>query len=392
MGKGERLWTKGFVLLCLVNFASWLSFNMVMPIMVKYVDSLGIPLSLGGIITGLFAFAALFSRPFSGILVDKADRKKIVIFSTLLMGMALYAYSVASGAIGIILFRIMHGLAFGVSTSASLVAVGDSVPEKRLNKALTYFGMTSILSMAIGPGIGIWISNTFGFALCFRIGALCLATAAAIMVFYPRNENEKVQASGEKRGSAGGRSGVGALIETKVLGLCLINLVFTLFVGEINAFLSIFGKTIGIENVSMHFTVSAIVIIMSRFFLARDDSIPSLARKLTWGFFCAALSLVIIALADNLFWLVLAGGVKAIAQGVGQPVLQILTFHSVRNERRGRAGSTLYIGGDLGQTLGPVMGGIAADAFGYRAMFLLTLIPLACGYLLHRRRVKANKY
>ena len=41
----------------------------------------------------------------------------------------------------------MHGLAFGVSTSASLVAVGDSVPEKRLNKALTYFGMTSILSV-----------------------------------------------------------------------------------------------------------------------------------------------------------------------------------------------------------------------------------------------------
>ena len=53
--------------------------------------------------------------------------------------------------------------------------------------------------------------------------------------------------------------------------------------------------------------------------------------------------------------LILAGCTKAIAQGMSQPALQTEALRSVPSEKRGLASSTMYIGGDLGQAVGPIL-------------------------------------
>ena len=52
----------------------------------------------------------------------------------------------------------------------------------------------------------------------------------------------------------------------------------------------------------------------------------------------------------------------------------------VPGDRRGAASSTLYLGSDLGQLLGPIVGGVLAASFGYAAMFRLA--PLSIGLAL----------
>ena len=65
MATEDRLWTKAYILISLANFFSWLSYNMVTPVMTSYMETLGASVSICGIVGGLFAGTSLFSRPFS---------------------------------------------------------------------------------------------------------------------------------------------------------------------------------------------------------------------------------------------------------------------------------------------------------------------------------------
>ena len=67
------------------------------------------------------------------------------------------------------------------------------------------------------------------------------------------------------------------------------------------------------------------------------------------------LALILIGRAEGLIILLVAGVLKAIAQGMSQPALQTEAFRSMPYEKRGIASSTMYIGGDLGQAVGPVI-------------------------------------
>ena len=89
--------------------------------------------------------------------------------------------------------------------------------------------------------------------------------------------------------------------------------------------------------------------------------------------------------------LVLAGCTKAIAQGMSQPALQTEALRSVPPEKRGLASSTMYIGGDLGQAVGPILGGVVAEQAGYGTMYLLSAIPIAAAwvyFVLRERKLK----
>ncbi len=59
----------------------------------------------------------------------------------------------------------------------------------------------------------------------------------------------------------------------------------------------------------------------------------------------------------------------------------------VPRERRGAGSSTLYLGSDLGQLLGPVVGGLIATSLGYAAMFRIApvsvLVALIILFLSH---------
>lgn len=51
----------------------------------------------------------------------------------------------------------------------------------------------------------------------------------------------------------------------------------------------------------------------------------------------------------------------------------------------------MYIGGDLGQAVGPILGGVVAEQAGYGTMYLLGAIPIAVAwvyFVLRERKLK----
>ena len=73
----------------------------------------------------------------------------------------------------------------------------------------------------------------------------------------------------------------------------------------------------------------------------------------------------------------LAAVLKAVGQGGGQISLQSACIKKVDPERVGIATSTYYIGADIGQGLGPMLGGRLADNLGYEKMFYIMAVIIA---------------
>jgi len=384
MKEKDVLWTKGYLLLLIANFFSWLSYNMVTPVLTGYVENLGASLWICGLVGGLFAFTSCLSRPISGFLSDTRNRKRLMAGSNLLMAVSLLIYAVVPSIPVILIFRGIHGVAFGISSTASLVLVSESVSERRIGEAVSYYGVMSVASMAIGPGIGIWCSEILGYQYCLIISTVILFAAGGAAVFFPYKvsgpvKTEKVRLTWDR------------LIEPGLIGLGGVNASFTMMNGVVSSFLVLFAAQRGIQGISLHFTLNAVVLILSRVILAGVMNSWSLKQNLYPAFFTGIAALVVISQADTLGILLLAAVLKAFAQGLSQPALQTEALKRVEPEKRGVACSTMYIGGDLGQAVGPMLGGVVAQRAGYGNMYLLSAVPLVialiCFFIRCRRDI-----
>ena len=127
----NRLWTVPFILVLFVNALNGISSYMVNPAMPEFLVSKGIPFALTGLISSLLSWVALAMRPFSGAMSDRFNKKKIMFVSYLATAACMLGYALVQKSAAVIGVRILHGVAFAVSGTISMVFATSFVPEKK---------------------------------------------------------------------------------------------------------------------------------------------------------------------------------------------------------------------------------------------------------------------
>lgn len=380
--KKDRLWGRAYILLSLTNFFSWLSYNMITPIMTGYMETLGAGVSVCGIAGGMFAFVSCLSRPVSGYLSDCLNRKSLMGGFTVVMAAAVFAYFAVPVVPAILFFRAVHGMAFAVSSTASLVVVSECVPESRMAEGVSYYSIMSVVSMAAGPSLGIWVSGKYGYQVCMLAAAVILLAAGGMNFMIPYNA-QAIQTQKNKI-----RNGIFSLVEPKLIGLTAVNAGFTMVQGVVSAFLLPMALEKGIGGAGLHFILSAVVLVVARILMAEQMNRMTLAQSLYPAFASGVMTLLLLGKADAQWFLIAAAVTKAFSHGMSQPALQTEAIRMVPAEKRGVACSTMYIGGDLGQALGPMAGGVVAQAAGYSNMYLWCILPLSAAWVYFIKREK----
>ena len=90
-------------------------------------------------------------------------------------------------------------------------------------------------------------------------------------------------------------------------------------------------------------------------------------------------------LADDYSWVLVARIVEGLAAGVVQPIPVIIIMNAFAPDERGRASSVFGTGVVLAPAIGPSIGGVLVDAFGWRSIFFM-VVPLALAALWLARR------
>ncbi len=376
MNTNNKLFNRTYLLLTLVNLITAFGFSMIASIVSSYAVSLGAGLTLAGTLAGIFSLAALVIRPFSGMALDILNKRNMCIFSTVMICVSFYGYAFADNIPVMLFFRVLHGMSFGISSTASMVLVSKYIPKERLGEGLGYFGLGQIISRIFGPYIGIVIKDRFGYQNLF-ITISILTILAVILLFMVKEEKTDYQ-SIKKVGAA---IRFENLIVKDCIVYSLVSGLFSLGSGIISTFLVLLGEERGITNIALFFSVNAIVLFILRFMVGRFIDRSSLSPIVIISLLITGVSMFLIGISTGISMILLAAVLVAIGQGTGQLSLQSACIKKVDAAKIGVATSTYYIGADIGQGLGPMIGGKISELYNYKMMFYFTAILTLAGII-----------
>jgi DHA2 family multidrug resistance protein len=82
----------------------------------------------------------------------------------------------------LLMFRILQGLAGGGMVPVSQSILADSFPPEKRGQAFSLFGVAVVVAPVVGPTLGGWMSDNWGWQWCFLINAP-VGLAAVALVF-----------------------------------------------------------------------------------------------------------------------------------------------------------------------------------------------------------------
>ena len=159
-----RIWTKDFVIIIIANFFIFTSFQMTLPTLPLYVQEITASDTWVGLIVGIFTFSALLIRPFGGHILDKSGRAPVFLTGLLILVVSLYSLAASTTILILVIVRVVQGLGWGLSNTASGTIASDLVPRERRGEGLGYFGLSGNLALAVGPALGLFLVNHIRFS------------------------------------------------------------------------------------------------------------------------------------------------------------------------------------------------------------------------------------
>ncbi len=182
-----KLWTKDFIIVSSINFFLALVFYLLIVIIGVYaVEVYDASATQAGLVTGIFVIGTLIGRLFIGRSIDSIGRKKTMFIGLILYIVTTSLYFVDGGIHFLLLTRFLHGFALGVASTATGTIAAQIIPVERKGEGIGYFSMSTTLATAIGPFIGMYMTQFTGFqtmfALCLLLGFISLITAFFVHV------------------------------------------------------------------------------------------------------------------------------------------------------------------------------------------------------------------
>lgn len=356
----SRLWTRSFLLICGTHLLAYSSYAAVNPTFAAYLDTVTHSKSLIGVAFGVFTFAAVIARPAAGWLLDCTTRRVVQAFAVVALAAATLSFTWIAVIWMVILFRVLHGLAWGVSSTATPTIAADIVPSERRSEGFAYFGIVPNIALMAMPPIGLWIAHQFGFGAQFA-GAALLALLALIPLSIL---DETAPATGH----------IGELYAPAALPAAFLVALASVPVGAIDTLIPLYAPTVGLVNAGLFFTVMGAAIVLVRSTLGTlPGSMPTL---LSSSFVLQTVGLVLLASKPHFFVLrglplgLLAG---AALFGFGFalvfPLLQGVAVSATRDDQNGSATATILIGMDIGIGIGAITFGVLADLVGFTIVY-----------------------
>lgn len=375
----------------MVNILVSMTLYMTNTCMAGYLAGKGIAVTLVGTILGVMSIASMITRPFSGFVCDRYRHKRLLLIFLALNALVLFGYGFADTYLLFITLRVLHGVAFGMTTTVMMAYVTSYIPQGHMSEGMGYFGLGQSIAAAIGPSLGLWLTgDTADGRIAFLIGGILLLLGiATVYLLLPEHRSESAALA------SGTPIRLGDFIAKPAIPYAIITLALSAANGIETSYIATYGALLSLENAGWYFTISAISLFAARILFGRVTDRKGFSWALYPGMLMIAAAFALLASAPHLP-IVLAFGfaaaIKACGVGLLQPAIQSMCVQSVPASKRGAASSTYYIGTDLGQGSSTMMAGQLIPTIGYANLFLVYLIPigLATGYYA-ARGVKKRK-
>ena len=384
-----KLWNRQYILVLIISTLSAFSFFMVVTILSKYLTGIGITIALAGVIVGLFSLTSLVSRPFCGLMADRLNNVWLLVASNILMAIGLLGFAFTTNLTLIFVFRILSGLGFAVGSTVQVSLIIRFIPQEKMGEGIGYMGISQLIGSACAPAAGLAIATALGMKETFIAAAILPTLTCVLLVFMKDLHQPK---PGAKR-----KITARDIIEPRALPYTLPYSTLSFVNGIISSYLVLFADVQGVVGISVYFTVYAVFLFLIRPLAGKLMDAKGIQYTVFPGMIITALSMFLLGHSSSLWLILFTAFLRAVGQGAAQPSLQAGCINHVGREKSGVATSTYFLGGDVGQGVGPMVAGAilgqVAGLAGYRLVFTLcgVLILLAMTYFYFaQKKERAN--
>lgn len=379
-----KLFNRDFILCLLVQFWFMLAFHMATPQIAQFVVLLGENTAIAGFVAGVFSLLALAFRPISGFVADRYYRKRVLLFGYLFCIVSYFGYAVSPNYLIVLVFRVIHALGLCIQTTLISVIAMDFIPKNRVVEGVGWVSIAATCGMGLGPSLGVTLSAAIGHRFSFAIAGVAMLVTIVLLFLLPIKKQERRQSKGFSLNS---------FVNIRALPIMFTALSFAFCLGITTSMLVLVGDVRGIEGIALFYLIASVLMAVIRPFSGRLVDRKGLSAIMPFAFVSEAACMVLNAIAHALPVVLVAAICRACGQGIAQAALQGQALKEADESERGTTNSTFYMGIDIGQGCGAIIGGLIANSFGFEPMFLagpVALIGGVASYLVWLRRHRAE--
>ncbi|MBH0328359.1 multidrug transporter [Brevibacillus brevis] len=198
---------QGALLILMFNiFLVFTGIGLVIPIMPKYMESLGITGGTIGLLVAAFSLTQLLFSPIAGRWADSFGRKKIIVIGLVVFAISEVMFGIANSPVLLFVSRLLGGISAALIMPAVMAYSADITTNEERAAGMGYITAAITTGFIIGPGIGGYIAE-FGIRVPFYSAGIAGLIAACITLLIlkeskPTEESLADSSSSEKQRSS----------------------------------------------------------------------------------------------------------------------------------------------------------------------------------------------
>ena len=366
-----KLFTGNYLKVWIANFMMYFSFYFVTPLLPLYLrDVYHADKAMIGLVLSGYSIAALAIRFFSGYIVDRFSRKKVLLIGYASFALFFLGYYITGSIILFAVIRTLHGAPFGLTSVSSNTVAIDVLPSQRRGEGIGYWGLSNNFAMAIGPSLSLMLYSHFNnYNLLFTVSLIVALLGLFINTFVDCKYRPPIM---EKKKMSLDRF---LLIEGWSQGICIAFVAMSY--GILSTYIAIYSQDVMniTTGTGTFFMLFSFGLILSRFVGVKALSRGYAVRNATYGVIVVAVGYMMFAFWQNLYGYYISAVVIGFGQASMYPAVQTMFLNMTTNDKRGTANATILTNWDLGVGLGIIFGGYVAEHLGgYNSAFLMSAI------------------
>ena len=369
----KRLWNRDYIALILANFLSFCSFYMLLAALPLHMSvNMQVDSKTIGIVVGVFSISALVSRLFAGYLTDILPRKKLMIVILIFFVLSVASYLISTTVQALFWVRLFQGLGWGLITTSLNSIVIDVMPVKRQGEGISYFSTGGTIAMALGPVTGLTLFNLYNFDIVIYT-SLSVAIVGFICSLWARKDSFLKSNNMRKPNS------INDFLLIRALPFSFNYLLVFFSYGVILGFITLFGKSLNIDNSSWFFIIFALGILISRIISAKLLNKGFFNSMNMMSMLLLSILFVLTAILPSVTMFYMLALFSGFGFGVYIPTNQAMTVFMAEKRHRGVATATFFIALDVGIGLGIMLAGSILEISNFTDLFIIMSVLSVLG-------------
>jgi MFS family permease len=375
------LFTPRFFVMCGFSFTVFLSAFQLLPTAPFHILDLGGSTFASGLFLGFLTYSSAFSAPLTGAYADRVGPRRVLIVTSSALVVFSLLYAVITDVAVLLALVLVHGVFWSGLLSASAAYMTNLLPEHRRAEGIGYWGLSTLLAVAVAPTVGFWIYTRGWLWLCVLAAALNLIMAVIA-----------TQLHDQPRSSSSSRAHSRGLLEWRVLIISITLALYSFGYGGITSFTALYADASGVAPKGIYLTTLAIVILSTRPMLGHLGDRIGYRTVFVPCLLLIACGLGVLALGGSRALLLTSAIVFGVGFGTAYPSYVGYVMKGVSAERRGAAFGAILAAFDTGIGTGSTTMGWLIQHHGFRVAFGVAagLAALALPYFLYVDRFYSN--